>query len=73
MNRFFEERLRTLEAEYEKGQKLLAELDTKRTSLTQTLLRIDGARQVMRELMAESSAGTAAPQPESQTVEAETP
>ena len=52
MERHMEERLRALDSEYEKGQQVLAELDTRRTQLTQTLLRIDGARQVLRELLA---------------------
>jgi predicted nuclease with TOPRIM domain len=73
MNRLLSERLQTLDSEYEKGQGLLTELDTKRTRLTQTLLRIDGARQVLRELLAESEAKPMAPRPESQTVEAEMP
>jgi hypothetical protein len=52
MNRnSIEERLRALDSEYEKGQQALAELDTKRANLMQTLLRIDGARQVLREIV----------------------
>ncbi len=46
-----EERLRALDFEHEKGQHALAELDTKRANLMQTMLRIDGARQVLRELL----------------------
>jgi uncharacterized coiled-coil protein SlyX len=52
MDRHIEERLRALESEYETGQKMLAELEAKRANLTQTLLRIEGARQVLRELLA---------------------
>lgn len=45
-------RLEQLQAEYEAGQKMLADLDTKRTQLTNTMLRIEGAMQVLRELIA---------------------
>ncbi len=45
-----EARLSTLKEEYEAGQKMLAELEAKRAQLTQTLLRIEGAMQVLQEL-----------------------
>ena len=44
------ERLKTLEAEAEAGQKLLTDLDARRAALTTTLLRIEGAIQVLKEL-----------------------
>jgi prefoldin subunit 5 len=44
------EKLTTLEAEYRKGQKMLAELDERRNQIRDTLLRISGAIQVLREL-----------------------
>lgn len=44
------ERLKTLEAEADAGQKMLAELDARRAALTATLLRIEGAIQVLKEL-----------------------
>jgi prefoldin subunit 5 len=44
------ERLKALEAEAEAGQKMLAELDARRAALTTTLLRIEGAIQVLKEL-----------------------
>lgn len=44
------ERLHALQAEYEAGQKMIAELDARRAALTTTLLRIEGAIQVLREL-----------------------
>lgn len=44
------DRLRTLEAEYDAGKKMLAELDARRAALTTTLLRIEGAIQVLKEL-----------------------
>jgi len=43
-------RLKTLQAEAEAGQKLLADLDARRAALTTTLLRIEGAIQVLKEL-----------------------
>jgi len=44
------DRLKTLQAEYEAGQKMLAELDARRSTLTTTLLRIEGAIQVLKEM-----------------------
>ncbi len=50
MKDVLERRLDTLKAEYEAGQKMLAELDAKRAQPTETLLRIEGAMQVIQEL-----------------------
>ncbi|WP_257456359.1 hypothetical protein [Archangium lipolyticum] len=50
MKNTIEERMNTLKSEYESGQKMLAELDARRANLTQTLLRIEGAMQVLKEL-----------------------
>lgn len=47
------EKLATLEEEYRKGQKMLAELDERRGQIRDTLLRISGAIQVLRELGAQ--------------------
>ena len=44
-----ERRLAELRAEFEKGQEALADLDTQRDNLRQTLLRISGAIQVLEE------------------------
>ena len=44
------ERLRALQREYEAGQKMLAELDARRAALANTLLRIEGAIQVLKEI-----------------------
>jgi len=44
------ERLKALQAEADAGQKMLAELDARRAALTTTLLRIEGAIQVLKEL-----------------------
>jgi uncharacterized coiled-coil protein SlyX len=51
MRERLEKRVADLEAEYRTGQEMLAELDAKRADLQQTLLRISGAIQVLRELL----------------------
>ena len=51
-----EQRLLQLQQEYASGQQMLADLDAKRANLQQTLLRISGAIQVLRELLADSAA-----------------
>jgi hypothetical protein len=45
------QRLGELKAEYQAGQKMLAELEAKQVNLQQTLLRISGAIQVLEELI----------------------
>jgi hypothetical protein len=50
-----DERLGSLRSEQETGQKMLAELDAKRNNLTATLARIEGAIQVLQELLAEEA------------------
>ncbi|MCP3099524.1 hypothetical protein LZ198_11650 [Myxococcus sp. K15C18031901] len=47
-----EQRLADLKAEHEAGQKMMAELDAKRSQLVQTMLRIEGAIQVLQEIIA---------------------
>jgi len=44
------ERLKALQAEADAGQKMLADLDARRAALMTTLLRIEGAIQVLKEL-----------------------
>jgi hypothetical protein len=46
------QRLLSLKAEFEAGQKLLADYETKQLSLRETLLRISGAIQVLEEVLA---------------------
>jgi predicted nuclease with TOPRIM domain len=46
-----EERLEELKSEFESGQKMLADLDTRRSELQTTMLRISGAIQVLEELL----------------------
>ncbi len=59
MKTTLEQRLAALESEHQAGQKMLAELDQKRQNLVQTLLRIEGAMAVLRELLAKESGGDA--------------
>ncbi|NEO98508.1 MAG: hypothetical protein F6K58_07495 [Symploca sp. SIO2E9] len=49
MKEKLEQRLQSLKAEFEAGQKLLAEYETKQVNLRETLLRISGAIQVIEE------------------------
>jgi hypothetical protein len=44
-------RLKTLEAEFENGKRMLAEVEAKETALRSSLLRISGAIQVLREFV----------------------
>jgi predicted nuclease with TOPRIM domain len=52
MKEQFEERLKWLKAEFEAGQKMMADMEVKRSSLESTMLRIRGAIQVVEELLA---------------------
>ena len=52
MKTTLEQRLASLESEHQTGRKMMAELDEKRARLTETLLRIEGAMEVLRELLA---------------------
>ena len=54
MKQQLEQRLTALKAEFESGQKMLADLEAKQTNLRETLFRISGAIQVLEELLAES-------------------
>ena len=49
MKQQIEQRLQQLKTEFESGQKLLADLDNKRAEVQPTLLRIQGAIQVLEE------------------------
>lgn len=55
MNQQLEERLTTLEAEFQAGRKLLAELEARESALRTNLLRISGAIQVLREFLPQSN------------------
>lgn len=54
MREQLQKRLAELKSESEAGQKMLAELEKKRSDLETTLLRISGAIQVVEELMAQN-------------------
>ena len=54
------QRLAALESEYEAGQKMLANLDEKRENVKNTLLRIQGAMQLLRELLSQEEGEPAA-------------
>lgn len=55
MREQLEARLQQLKVERENGTKMLAELDSRRASLQATLLRIEGAIQVLEETLAPAS------------------
>jgi ABC-type Fe3+-hydroxamate transport system substrate-binding protein len=55
MREQLERRVGELRAEQEKGQQVLAELDAQQAELRQTLLRINGAIQVLEELLADAA------------------
>ncbi|WP_440948564.1 hypothetical protein ACSAZL_10245 [Methanosarcina sp. T3] len=50
MKQQLEQRLQELRAEFESGQKMLADLESKQANLRDTMLRISGAIQVLEEL-----------------------
>ena len=52
MKEQLEQRLKELNAEFESGQKMLAELEAKQANMRNTLLRISGAIQVLQEELA---------------------
>jgi predicted nuclease with TOPRIM domain len=47
-------RIQQLKAEYESGQKMLADLEAQESNLRTTMLRISGAIQVLEELLAKT-------------------
>lgn len=51
MNERIEQRLGELRAEFESGQKMLADLENQQANLKTTLLRISGAIQALEELI----------------------
>lgn len=56
MKEKLEERLKKLKAEFESGQKMLADLEAQQANLKTTLLRISGAIQVLEELLSPEQA-----------------
>jgi len=61
MSEQLEERLKALEAEFETGKKMLAEVEAREAALRSTLLRISGAIQVLREFVPPAEAAPVAP------------
>ncbi len=60
MKEKLEQRLKELKAEYESGQRIMADLAAKQASLRETLFRISGAIQVLEEELAQEN-GAARP------------
>jgi predicted nuclease with TOPRIM domain len=54
MKEQIKERIEQLKAEYESGQKMLADLEIQESNLRSTMLRIIGAIQVLEELLAKA-------------------
>ena len=61
MREQLEQRLKQLKAEYEAGQKMLAELEARQANLREALLRIGGAIQVIEEKLAKFDQPTSMP------------
>ncbi len=60
MREQLEKRLEQLKAEFEAGQKMLAELEAKQANIRETMLRMSGAIQVLEEELAKASQPSAA-------------
>jgi len=77
MKHQLEQRLKELKAEFESGQKALAELENRQADLRNTLMRISGAIQVLEEELRKSEGDSTEPLPvpeepaQSEPVEAE--
>jgi len=56
-----EGRLKALEAEFEAGKKMLAEVEAREAALRSALLRISGAIQVLREFLPAADPAQVAP------------
>lgn len=52
MKEKLEQRVRELKAEFEAGQKMLADLEAKQANIRNTMMRISGAIQVLEEELA---------------------
>jgi hypothetical protein len=64
MKQQLERRLQQLKTEYESGQKVLADLETRKTEVQHTLLRIQGAIQVLEEELAKNNDNGTVSEPE---------
>lgn len=56
MREQLEQRLKELKSEFTSGQQALADLESQKAHLTETLLRISGAIQVLEEELAKTTA-----------------
>jgi hypothetical protein len=56
MKEQLEHRLAALKAEFETGQRMLTDLETRQADLRNTLIRISGAVQVLEEVLAKAAA-----------------
>jgi hypothetical protein len=65
-----EVRLKTLEAEFENGKKILADLEVREATVKGNLLRISGAIQVLREFVPRTDAVEIPEEPETASVAA---
>ncbi len=73
MKQQLEKRLQRLKAEFESGQKVLADLEAKQVNVRETLLRIQGAIQVLEEELTQNNDNGSASEPEKmEIVEAQT-
>jgi hypothetical protein len=54
MRELLEQRLHSLQAEFEAGQNMLADLEARQANLKETMLRISGAIQVLQEVLGAS-------------------
>ena len=54
MKQQLEQRLQQLKTEFESGQKVITDLDSRKTEVQQTLFRIQGAIQVLEEELAKN-------------------
>jgi predicted nuclease with TOPRIM domain len=62
MKKQLEQRLQQLKAEFESGQKVLADLESKQVNVHETLLRIQGAIQVLEEELASYNGASSEPE-----------
>lgn len=58
MKQQLQQRLQELKVEFESGQRFLAELETQQANLQNTLLRIQGAIQVLEEELAKANSSS---------------
>lgn len=62
MRQQLEQRLQQLKVEFESGKKVLADLENRQTKVRNTLLRIQGAIQVLEEELAKNNGASSEPE-----------